>query len=129
MEDTATWTHKKDAVKAEKKSCEKLKKQATQHEDQVAKEEERLSKLEESHKASNDELKSAEAAAEAAEITLQGVQSGTGAGGDGNKSLQTQLGDATAAASQAGFTIPLHMHTPHTAARCFTTHHTPGCVC
>jgi structural maintenance of chromosome 2 len=101
VKDTATWTHKKDAVKAEKKSAEKLKKQAAQHEDQVAKEEARLSNLEEAHKASNNELKAAEAASEAAEITLQGVQSGSGAGGDGNKSLQTQLGDATAAASQA----------------------------
>lgn len=101
VKDTATWTHKKDAVKAEKKSREKLQKQAALHENQVAKEEARLSKLEEAHEASNGALKAAEAAAEAAEITLQGVQTGTGAGGDGNKSLQTQLGDATAAASQA----------------------------
>ena len=68
---------------------------------EVAKEAERLSALEETHAASVAALKATEAAAEAAEITLTGVQSGTGAGGDGNKSLQTQLGDATAAAAQA----------------------------
>uniref|UniRef100_A0A7S0SYC1 Structural maintenance of chromosomes protein n=1 Tax=Mantoniella antarctica TaxID=81844 RepID=A0A7S0SYC1_9CHLO len=101
VKDTATWTHKKDAVKAEKKSRDKLKKQAAQHEDQVSKEEARLSALEAVHLASTGALEAAVAAAQAAENTLQGVQSGTGAGGSGNKSLQTQLGDAAAAASQA----------------------------
>ena len=101
VKDTATWTHKKEAVKAEKKACDKLKKQAAAHEANVAKEEGRLSALEQAHAATIEELKQGEAAAEQAEITLQGVQSGTGAGGDGNKSLQTQLADATAAASQA----------------------------
>jgi len=101
VKDTATWTHKNAAVKSEVKAADNLRKQAKQHDAEVAKEAERLSALEETHAASVAALKASEEAAEAAEITLTGVQSGTGAGGDGNKSLQTQLGDATAAAAQA----------------------------
>ena len=101
VKDTAAWTHKKDAVKSEKKSGDKLRKQAQKHEEDAAKEEDRLSALEAKHAEKTSAMADAEKAAETAEMTLQGVQSGTGAGGDGNKSLQTQLADAVAAAAQA----------------------------
>ena len=42
---TAAWTHKKDAVKAEKKNVEKFQKQAQKHEEATAKETERLDQL------------------------------------------------------------------------------------
>ena len=108
---TAAWTHKKDAVKAEKKNVEKFQKQAQKHEEATAKETERLDQLAAEADARAEALKDAETAAEKAEIVLQGVQSGSGAGGDGDKSLQTQLteanasvADATAAAKNAALT-------------------------
>ena len=98
---TAAWTHKKDAVKAEKKNVEKFQKQAQKHEEATAKEAERLDQLAAEADARASGLKDAEAAAEKAEIVLQGVQSGSGAGGDGDKSLQTQLTEANAAVADA----------------------------
>ena len=111
MKHTAAWTHKKDAVKAEKKNVEKFQKQAQKHEEATAKEAERLDRLAADAKTRAEALEVAETAAEKAEIVLQGVQSGSGAGGDGDKSLQTQLteanasvADATAAAKNAALT-------------------------
>ena len=57
--------------------------------------------MRDSSDAAADALAAAEKAVEVAEVTLQGVTSGSGAGGDGNKSLQTQLGDATSAIASA----------------------------
>ena len=98
---TAAWTHKKDAVKAEKKNVEKFQKQAQKHEEATAKEAERLDQLAAEADARAEALKDAETAAEKAEIVLQGVQSGSGAGGDGDKSLQTQLTEANASVADA----------------------------
>ena len=77
VKDTAAWTHKKDAVKSEKKSGDKLRKQAQKHEEDAAKEEDRLSALETKHAEKTSAMADAEKAAETAEMTLQGVQSGT----------------------------------------------------
>ena len=77
VKDTAAWTHKKDAVKSEKKSGDKLRKQAQKHEEDAAKEEDRLSALEAKHAEKTSAMADAEKAAETAEMTLQGVQSGT----------------------------------------------------
>ena len=98
---TAAWTHKKDAVKAEKKNVEKFQKQAKKHEEATAKEAERLDRLAADAKTRAEALEVAETAAEKAEIVLQGVQSGSGAGGDGDKSLQTQLTEANASVANA----------------------------
>ena len=98
---TAAWTHKKDAVKAEKKNVEKFQKQAQKHEEATAKEAERLDQLAADADARAEALKDAELKAEKAEIVLQGVQSGSGAGGDGDKSLQTQLTEANASVADA----------------------------
>ncbi|ACO66004.1 condensin complex component [Micromonas commoda] len=92
---TAAWTHKKDAVKAEKKNVEKFQKQAQKHEEATAKEAERLDQLAADADARAEALKDAELKAEKAEI------SGSGAGGDGDKSLQTQLTEANASVADA----------------------------
>ena len=96
----AALEHATRAVDAEKEAASRLREQQSQHEAEAAKEEARLKALEASHAAVTDAELEARRAFEKAELTLRGVQSGTGAGGDGNKSLQTQLADAVAAVAE-----------------------------
>ena len=101
VREKAAWTHKKEAVKGERQNAKKARADADKHDAAREREEARLAKLEASHAEKQDALAAAETNAVKAENTLLGVQSGTGAGGDGNKSLQTQLAEATKRASES----------------------------
>ena len=101
VREKAAWTHKKEAVKGERQNAKKARADADKHDAAREREEARLAKLEASHAEKQDALAAAETNAVKAENTLLGVQSGTGAGGDGNKSLQTQLAEATKLASES----------------------------
>ena len=101
VKERAALEHAAGAVDAERAAATRLREQQSQNEAEAAKEEARLKALEASHAAVTDAEVEARTAFEKAEVTLRGVQSGTGAGGDGNKSLQTQLADAVAAVAEA----------------------------
>ena len=101
VKEQATLKHKKVEVQKEKENAQKLRDQKSQHETEALKESERLKSLEEEHAKKRLAAAEADKAFEVAVTTLRGVQSGTGAGGDGNKSLQTQLADTTAAVAEA----------------------------
>jgi structural maintenance of chromosome 2 len=100
VKERASLTHAASAVDAERATAARLREQQSQHESEAAKEEERLKALEASHVLVTDAEKAAVAAFEKAELTLRGVQSGTGAGGDGNKSLQTQLAESRSSVAE-----------------------------
>ena len=88
-------------MKGERQNAKKARADADKHDAAREREEARLATLEASHAEKQDALAAAETNAVKAENTLLGVQSGTGAGGDGNKSLQTQLAEATKRASES----------------------------
>ena len=100
VKERAALEHAASAVDAERATAARLREQQSQHETEAAKEEERLKALEASHAEVTDAENAAVAAFEKAELTLRGVQSGTGAGGDGNKSLQTQLAESLASVAE-----------------------------
>ena len=100
VKERASLTHAASAVDAERATAARLREQQSQHESEAAKEEERLKALEASHVLVTDAEKAAVAAFEKAELTLRGVQSGTGAGGDGNKSLHTQLAESRSSVAE-----------------------------
>ena len=100
VKERAALEHAASAVDAERATAARLREQQSQHETEAAKEEERLKALEASHAEVTDAETAAVAAFEKAELTLRGVQSGTGAGGDGNKSLQTQLAESLASVAE-----------------------------
>jgi len=101
VKERAALEHAAGAVDAERAAASRLREQQSQHEAEAAQEEARLKTLEASHAAVAGAEREALAAFDKAERTLRGVQSGTGAGGDGDKSLQTQLADAVAAVAEA----------------------------
>jgi len=97
VKDDAQLKHKKVEVTKEKNAAQKLRGEKLAHENEAKAESERLEALEQSHVAMKQTAIQAETNFHVAETTLRGVESGTGAGGDGNKSLQTQLADVTSA--------------------------------
>ena len=97
VKETTAWNNKLSEVKSEQKSKEKLLKTAADMEAAEAKRADKVAALEAEAAAEATALAEKEAAADLAERTLQGVQSGKGTGDE--KSLQTQLADAVGAQS------------------------------
>lgn len=97
VKENTAWTNKKNEVKGEQKAKDKLLKVADEMEAAEAKRAEKVATLEAEAADEAASLAEKVAAADMAERTLQGVQSGKGTGAD--KSLQAQLADAVAAQS------------------------------
>ena len=104
VKERAALEHAAGAVDAERAAASRLREQQSQHEAEAAQEEARK----ENARGSRTRrllAPSAEALAAFAEGGAQksaACMSGTGAGGDGDKSLQTQLADAVAAVAEGG---------------------------
>jgi len=101
VKERAALKHKEKETLGEKKIEEALRADLSKHDRVAETEAARLKLLEDSHVARRSALAEAETALEKAEVTLRGVQSGTGAGGDGAKSLQTQLAETSNAVAEA----------------------------
>ena len=97
VKETTALTNKQNEVKSEQKAKDKLLKDASEMEAAESKRAEKVAALEAEAAAEQASLDEKVAAADMAERTLQGVQSGKGTGAD--KSLQAQLADAVAAQS------------------------------
>ena len=95
VKENTAWTNKKNEVKGEQKAKDKLLKVADEMEAAEAKRAEKVATLEAEAADEAASLAEKVAAADMAERTLQGVQSGKGTGAD--KSLQAQPRRAVAA--------------------------------